>query len=112
MTKLRISEAASVSILEQADYYLQTSDVALAQRWETAVDEAVRSLLDWPERGTLCYFRSRSLTDVRWIFVSGFPKHMIFYRFLPQEDAILIVQVLHGARDLETILETVLDDDS
>lgn len=104
MTKLRISEAAAASILEQSDYYLQVSDTQLAQRWEAAVDEAVRLLLDWPERGTLCRFRSAALMDVRWIPVAGFSKHMAFYRYLPQEDAILIVQVLHGARNLETVL--------
>jgi toxin ParE1/3/4 len=103
--KLRISEAAAVSILEQADYYLQASDAALAQCWEAAVDDAVRSLLDWPERGTLCRFQSPSLSDLRWICISSFPKHMVFYRYIPQEDVILIVQVLHGARNLETILD-------
>jgi plasmid stabilization system protein ParE len=30
---------------------------------------------------------------------------MVFYRLMPQEQAILIVQVLHGARDLETLLD-------
>jgi plasmid stabilization system protein ParE len=30
---------------------------------------------------------------------------MVFYRYLSLEDAILIVQVLHGARNLETILD-------
>lgn len=105
MTKLHIIEAAAVSILEQSDYYLQASDSPLAQRWETAVDNAVHSLLDWPERGTLCRFRSPALADLRWISISGFPKHMVFYRYLPLEDALLIVQVLHGARNLETILD-------
>jgi plasmid stabilization system protein ParE len=33
---------------------------------------------------------------------------MIFYRYLLQSQAILIVHVLHGARDLET----TLDDDA
>jgi toxin ParE1/3/4 len=105
VTKLRISEAAAVSVLEQSDYYLQASDTPLAQRWEASVDDAVHSLLDWPERGTLCRFRSPSLADVRWVSIYGFPKHMVFYRYLSLEDAILIVQVLHGARNLETILD-------
>ena len=30
---------------------------------------------------------------------------MVFYRHLPPEQAILIVQILHGARNLETILD-------
>jgi plasmid stabilization system protein ParE len=103
--ELRISEAAALSIVEQADYYQQAADLALALRWEAAVDEAVHSLLKWPERGAPCRFRAPALAGLRWLFVPGFPKHMVFYRYLPQEQAIRIVQVLHGARNLETILD-------
>jgi toxin ParE1/3/4 len=105
MIELRISEAAALSILEQADYYMQASNLDLAQRWEEAVDRAVHSLLSSPERGTPCRFRSPVLAEMRWIFVPGFPKHMVFYRFLSKEAAVRIVQVLHGARDLESILD-------
>lgn len=105
MIELRISEAAALSIVEQADYYQDAADLALAQRWEAAVDQAVHSLLTWPERGAPCRFSSPSLAGIRWIFVPGFPKHMVFYRYMPQEQAVLIVQVLHGARGLETILD-------
>jgi toxin ParE1/3/4 len=103
--ELRISEAAALSIIEQADYYEEASDRALAQRWEAAVDQAIHSLLNLPERGAACRFHSPALTGLRWIFVPGFPKHMIFYRYLLQENAVRIVQVLHGARDLETLLD-------
>jgi plasmid stabilization system protein ParE len=103
--ELRISEAAALSIIEQADYYLEASDLALSQRWEAAVTEAVHSLLSWPERGAACRFRSPSLADLRWVSIPGFPKHMVFYRYLSEGQAVLIVQVLHGARNLETILD-------
>jgi plasmid stabilization system protein ParE len=105
VTALRVSEAAALSIMEQADYYLEASDAGLAQRWEEAVDKAVHSLLNWPERGALCRFHSASLDGLRWISITGFPKHMIFYRTISQEQTILIIQVLHGARNLETILD-------
>ena len=105
MIELRISEAAAISIVEQADYYIHASGLALASRWETAVDEAAYPLLHFPERASPCRFRSPSLAGIRWIFVPGFPKHMIFYRFMPDEQAVLIVQVLHGARNLEAILD-------
>lgn len=105
MIELRISEAAALAIVEQADYYQQAADLTLALRWEASVDEAIHSLLNWPERGATCRFRSPSLAGLRWIFVPGFSKHMVFYRNLPQEQAILIVQVLHGARNMETILD-------
>ena len=105
MIDLIISEAAALSIVEQADYYQQAAELALAQHWEAAVDQAVHSLLTRPERGALCRFRSPALMGLRWIFIPGFPKHMAFYRYLRQEQAILIVQVLHGARNLEIILD-------
>lgn len=105
MIQLRISEAAALSIVEQADYYQQVADLLLVSQWELAVDQAINSLLSLPERGAPCRFRPPALADLRWIFVPGFPKHMVFYRYLPQEEAILIIHVLHGARNLETLLD-------
>ena len=105
MIKLRVSETAAVSIVEQADYYQQASESTLAQRWESCVDQATRSLMQSPERGTLCRFPSPSLAGLRWILINGFPKHIIFYRHLAAEQEIQVVQVLHGARDLESLLE-------
>jgi plasmid stabilization system protein ParE len=102
--RLRISEAAAHSIIEQADFYRQSLDDALAAKWETAIDEAVDSLLRFPERGAPCRFRLSALAGLRWVFVPGFPKHMVFYRFDSEGTSLLIVQILHGARNLETIL--------
>ena len=105
MIDLRLSPAAYRSVLDQADYYRQILDQDLVHRWELAVDQAINSLLSLPERGAPCRFHSPALADLRWIFVLGFPKHMVFYRNLPLEPAILIVHVLHGARNLETLLD-------
>ena len=105
MIELRISEAAALMIVEQADYYRQASDSTLAERWESAVDQAARSLLNMPDRGAPCRFRTPALAGLRWVFVPGFPKHMIFYRYSAQDDVLLIVHVLHGARNLEALLE-------
>lgn len=105
MIQLRVSEAAALSIVEQADYYRQVADAALASRWETTIDEAARSLLNYPDRGALCRFRNPVLESLRWIPVSGFPRHMLFYCYSPAQQTVLIVQVLHGARDLHTVLD-------
>lgn len=104
MIQLRISEAAATSIVEQADYYEKAADSPLAVQWASGVDEVIRSLLRMPERDTPCRFQSPELAGLRWVFVPGFPKHMVFYRYDREREAILIVQVLHGARDLEAIL--------
>ncbi|HEY1901041.1 MAG TPA: type II toxin-antitoxin system RelE/ParE family toxin [Terracidiphilus sp.] len=84
--------------------YAQSSNLDLAQKWEDAVEEAVRSLLHSPQRGARCRLHSPALQGLRWIFVPGFPRHMVFYQFLADEAVLRIVQVLHGARNLETIL--------
>ena len=104
MIQLRISEAAATSIVEQADYYQKAADSALASQWASGVDEVIHSLLRMPERGAPCRFKSPQLAGLRWVIVPGFPKHMVFYRHDREREAVLIVQVLHGARDLEAIL--------
>jgi plasmid stabilization system protein ParE len=103
--QLRVSEAAALAIIDQTNYYLQAADISVASRWESAVDEAIRSLLNQPQRGAQCSFGDAALSDLRWIMVRGFPRHMVFYRYLPAEQMILIVHVLHGARNLEALLE-------
>ena len=104
MTKLHVYEAAALSIVEQADYYQQKAGRSLALKWEYAVDEAIHSLLRTPLIGSPCRFRSSSLAGLRWASIPGFPKHMIFYRYAEEEKALSVVQVLHGARDIDAIL--------
>ncbi len=104
MTKLRVNEAAAFSIVEQADYYAERGGTELALRWEAGVDEAIFSLLRWPEIGSPCRFRSPKLAGMRWISVRDFQKHLILYRYSQAEDTVFIVQVLHGARDIDFIL--------
>jgi toxin ParE1/3/4 len=103
--ELRLSEAAAVSIVEQSDYYRQVAGAAVADRWELAAAEAFRSLLHNPERGAACRFRNAALKDLRWILMPGFPRHLLFYRYNADEEILLIVQVLHGARDIEVLLK-------
>jgi plasmid stabilization system protein ParE len=102
--ELRVTEAAARSIVEQADYYQQVSGDALSERWTSAIDKAARSLCKLPARGAACRFQAIELSGLRWIPIPGFPRHMLFYRYEPEAKVLLIVQVLHGARDLETML--------
>lgn len=101
MNQLRITESAARSILEQAEYYRQSAGVKLAERWEASVDHAIRSLLLLPERGAPARLSLPELAGLRWIAVPGFPRHLIFFRYDQADAAVLIVQVVHGARDLE-----------
>ena len=100
--KVRLTDDALNDIVEQADWYEQQSGRTLARRWENAVTRAIFGVLKNPHSGALCNFSVEGLTSVRRMPISKFPKHLIFYRFEHQH--ILILRVVHGARDLESLL--------
>ena len=97
----RLSEAASVDIIEQADWYEEKSDWKLAERWSKAVTSAVLRILKNPRSGAPCQFSPTELHGIRRVPVSGFPKHLVFYSVADND--VLILRVLHGARDLESL---------
>jgi plasmid stabilization system protein ParE len=105
---LEVSEEAAQAIINQALYYREQSpDSALEARWDEAVMLAVISLLHMPERGAECRFKSPGLRGIRRIAVKGFPKHSVFYLFSAEQYVVHIVDVIHGARDLETLFGAI-----
>ncbi len=44
------------------------------------------------------------LADLRIWRIEGFEKHPIFYR--PAADSIEVIRILHGARDIDSVLES------
>ncbi len=61
MKKLRLalSEAAAADIVEQADWYEEQSGPTLAKRWEKAVTSTLLCVLDNPQAGSICTFRTQ-----------------------------------------------------
>jgi toxin ParE1/3/4 len=100
--RLVLSDAAVADIVKQADWYSTQSGKALAQRWEDAVTSAIMRTLHRPNTGTPCHFQAAELHDLRRTAIPGFPKHLLFYRF--DRGVVLILRVVHGARDLEGLL--------
>jgi toxin ParE1/3/4 len=99
--QLSFSDAASNDILEQADWYKQRSGLTLAKRWERAVTSALLRIVANPHSGSLCAFHADELQAIRRMPITGFPKHLIFYRV--DNGEIVILRVIHGARDLESL---------
>jgi plasmid stabilization system protein ParE len=98
----RLTDAAVSDIQEQTDWYAQRSDRALARRWENRVTAALIRIEKNPRSGAKCGFGAEELQDVRRMSIAGFPRHLIFYR--TTEGEIKILRVVHGARDLESLL--------
>jgi toxin ParE1/3/4 len=101
LAQARVSEAASADIVEQADWYEEKSDRKLARRWSDAVTSALLRIMRNPHSGTPCRFGPTELRNIRRASIPGFPKHLMFYKAGDHE--VLILRVLHGARNLESL---------
>ena len=72
-------------------------------RFPEACDATFERLLEMPLIGSARRFKHSELSGLRLWPVEGFPKHLVFY--FVREDGIEIIRVLHGAQDIESILE-------
>lgn len=73
-----------------------------AQRFLDAIQITFETLAKMPKLGALCAFRNPALRRLRRWPVKGFENWLIFY--LPNRDGVEIVHLIHGARDIETLL--------
>lgn len=102
--ELAILPRAIEDITEQANYYREQANASLARRWQAAVNSTMRPLRRLPEIGSLMLSDLPSLRRIRRVRVEGFPNHFIFYEFDSEKNTIYIVNVLHGARDVDPLL--------
>lgn len=89
--------------LEEQAVFLDQRSVDLGPRFAGACLSEFDGLADMPGRGRAREFKNPRFQDVRSWTVKGFPNYLIFYRDLG--DAIEILRVLHGARDIDSIFE-------
>ena len=91
----------SSDIIGLADFIARDSlDAAL--RFFDATETTISGLSEMPEKGSRRDFDDPALANLRSYAIAGFPNHLIFYEFNPQ--TLLVVAVLHGARDLPDAL--------
>ena len=62
-----------------------------------------------PGTGSRCRFTAEELRGTRRMPVAGFGKHLIFYQ--ARESEIVILRVVHGARDLESLFSEGASED-
>ena len=83
--------------------YIGRDSVAAARRFLQAADKAMASLARMPEMGGRWDARNPALTGLRVWSIRKFENYLIFYRPVPE--GIEVLRVLHGGRDIDTILE-------
>lgn len=91
----------AIDLIEYAEY-LSKDSLDTALRFLDAVESTFIFVAKNPEIGALCKFKSSQAKHVRFWAIKGFEKHLMFYQ--PLSDGIEVARVLHGARDLESIL--------
>ena len=89
--KLNVSRAA-IADVERLHEFLAEKDSSAAQRAAKAIDDAVRSLTDFPQRG-----RPSGIAGVRELIVPfGQSSYVLRYAYLASRGEIVILRIWHG----------------
>jgi toxin ParE1/3/4 len=94
MMRPRFSPTARRDLRQILDYITQDKPIAAAE-WVAKIEERCWQLAQFPYTGTAC---PDLLPNLRCASVGAY---VIF--FLPQNDGIKVVRVVHGARDVNRL---------
>jgi toxin ParE1/3/4 len=103
MRPVEFHPAARSDLLDQAEYYDSEGGEELSSRFMRQCEAGFERLAKFPASGAPTRIRHTRLRDCRFILVPGFDQILIFY--LVAQQSVVIVRVLHGARDIEALLE-------
>jgi toxin ParE1/3/4 len=90
-------------ILSNAEYLEEHGGAEIADRFLDAIRSTFETMAKTPKIGSLCAFRKLALRRIRRWPVKGFENWLIFYQ--PRRNGVEIVHVIHGARDIESLLD-------
>jgi len=87
----------------QLDYLEEQARLETAERFLDQLMSTFETLAQMPSMGVLCGFRRPATRRLRRWPVRGFENWLIFYQ--ARRDGVEIVHVMHGARDIESLLD-------
>ncbi len=100
----RVLPSADRDLDGQAGYLMQEASLETALRFYDAAAATFARLARTPTMGERHESANPNLDGLRVWRIEGFPNHLIFYR--PIQNGIDVVRVLHGARDIDSALES------
>ena len=102
--KVIYRQAASDDVVRQFRYYLVEQNLPeIALRFRDAFRRTIESLREHPLVGARYRSNSPRIENLRSWPVAGFEAVRIYY--LADDDAIHLIRVLHGKRDVNSVLE-------
>lgn len=96
------SAVALDDIWEASAWLAERVDAELALKFVDCVENSISELSKQPGLGPKVRLKNPQLQGMRFWRVDGFPNHLVFYQMDDQN--LVIVRVLHGARDLDALL--------
>ena len=97
-----IQAAAEADILRQVERYAQQGLPQIARRFHAAAVTAIDALAAMPQAGPPRATPNPRLAGLRTWPLKGFDEFRVYY--LARPDVLTVVRVLHGKRDIGTIL--------
>jgi toxin ParE1/3/4 len=91
-------------------YYAREAGLRVARRFFAQVEATFTRLAGMPGIGTHYDLDHPALAELRFFPVARFRKYLVFYRPVP--GGIEVLRVLHGARDIDSILAEELGVDT
>jgi toxin ParE1/3/4 len=105
MDRRLLRHPRAISDAVESAVHLGKDDPVVAERFLDALAATLIDLLENPWIGRPRDMERSELTGVRSFPVHGFESHLVFYRPMDRGDAgIEVLRVLHGARDLGSLL--------
>lgn len=112
MHELIVAPSARADLLAQWDFYADdVGDPNLADRFVARAESTFKKLVRTPGLGRPRPFRSPKMKNLHSWQVADFPRHLIFYRLLPENRGVEIIRILHGARDLDVLFTGATESD-
>ena len=84
--------------------YLASRSEDAARRFAANLDPTLAFLADYPGAGGLKEFRGKELSGIRSWSVSGFPKHLVYYRI--RSGIVEVLAISQGARGMARVLRS------
>jgi toxin ParE1/3/4 len=104
MASITIKAAARSDLVAHFVYLAENAGPDIADRFLANAESSFNELANQPLIGAPVPLRDPRLADMRKWRVLNFDKFLIFY--VPRDDAVSIIRVLHSAQDWWTLLET------
>lgn len=96
--QLDLLDEAARSIISLSERFQQVSSERLARRWESSVGRTLESIRSFPMLSPVSMIEPLSGLQLRRRTISDFKNYSLIY-YIEDAHNIVIVVVLHGARD-------------